>query len=226
MNFSLILPIYNEERNIDSAVSLLLQNFPETELILVNDGSTDATASILEKYAKTAKVINYARNMGKGYAIKQGVLAATTDYIIFCDADIPFGINGIKQLVEKLEINPGLDIVITEKIKPTESFVYHLAKQIVRKIIFLLTGLKFNDTQAGLKGFKKEVAKKIFSHSFINRFAIDIEILYLAKKFQYSVGTISMPVTENYMRSSKFTMKEGWYLFKDIFKIYFHHYNV
>jgi len=226
MNFSLILPIYNEEKNIDSVVSLLLQNFPEMEIILVNDGSTDKTAQILEKYASTTKIISYSQNMGKGYAIKQGVQAATKSYILFCDADIPFGVGGIKTLAKKLDNNPGLDLVITEKVKPKESFIYHLAKKAVRSIITLTTGLKFADTQAGLKGFKKAVAQNIFSHGFINRFAIDIEILYLAEKFHYSIGTILLPVTDNYKRSSKFTMKEGFYLFKDIFKIYFHHYNV
>lgn len=226
MDFSLILPIYNEEKNIDSVVSLLLQNFPETEIILVNDGSRDKTESIIKKYADKVKIISYSKNMGKGYAIRQGVQAATKNWIVFCDADIPFGIDGIKQLVKKLENSPGLDLVITEKVKPQEGLLYHLAKKIVKNIITLLTGLKFKDTQAGLKGFKKEAAQNIFSHSFINRFAIDIEILYLAEKFHYSIGTISLPVADNYKRSSKFTTKEGFYLLKDIFKIYFHHYDV
>jgi len=226
MNFSLILPIYNEEKNIDSVISLLLQNFPDTEIVLVNDGSTDKTAQILDKYANATKIISYSQNMGKGYAIRQGVRAATKNYILFCDADVPFGVSGIKALAKKLENNPGLDLAITEKVKPKEGFLYHLAKKVVRSIIALLTGLKFADTQAGLKGFKQEAAQNIFSHGFINRFAIDIEILYLAEKFHYSIGTILLPVTDNYKRSSKFTIKEGFYLFKDIFKIYFHHYNV
>jgi len=226
MNFSLILPIYNEEKNIDSVVSLLLTNLPETEIILVNDGSKDRTAELIKKYADAVKIISYSQNMGKGYAIRQGVEAATKNLIVFCDADIPFGIDGIKQLVKKLEANPGLDLVITEKIKPQEGLFYHLAKVIVQKIIAIFTGLKFKDTQAGLKGFKKEIARNIFSHGFINRFAIDIEILSLAEKLHYSIGTIFLQVTDNYKRSSKFTTKEGFYLFKDIFKIYFHHYDV
>lgn len=226
MNFSLILPIYNEEKNIDSVVSLLLTNLPETEIILVNDGSRDETANIIKKYADSVKIISYSQNMGKGYAIRQGVQAATKNWIVFCDADIPFGIDGIGQLVKKLEVNPSLDLVITEKIKPQEGLLYHLAKETVRRIVSLLIGLKFKDTQAGLKGFKKEAAQNIFSHGFINRFAVDIEILSLAEKLQYSIGAISLPVTDNYKRSSKFTTKERFYLFKDIFKIYFHHYDV
>ena len=226
MNFSLILPIYNEEKNIDSVVSLLLANLPETEIILVNDGSKDETEGIIKKYADAVKIISYSKNMGKGYAIRQGVEAATQNLIVFCDADIPFGIDGIKQLVKKLEANPGLDLVITEKIKPQEGLIYHLAKVTVQKLVAILTGLKFQDTQAGLKGFKREIAQNIFAHGFINRFAIDIEILSLAEKLHYSIGTIFLQVTDNYKRSSKFTTKEGFYLFKDIFKIYFHHYDV
>jgi len=134
MDFSLILPIYNEEKNIDSVVSLLLQNFPETEIILVNDGSRDKTESIIKKYADKVKIISYSKNMGKGYAIRQGVQAATKNWIVFCDADIPFGIDGIKQLVKKLENSPGLDLVITEKVKPQEGLLYHLAKKIVKNI--------------------------------------------------------------------------------------------
>lgn len=226
MDFSLILPIYNEEKNIDSVVSLLLTNLPGTEIILVNDGSKDETASIIKKYADSVKIVSYPQNMGKGYAIRQGVQAATKNLIVFCDADIPFGIDGIGQLVKKMEANPGLDLVITEKIKPQEGFLYRLAKATVKKLVVILTGLKFKDTQAGLKGFKKEVAQNIFSHGFINRFAIDIEILSLAEKFNYSIGTLALQVTDNYKRSSKFTIKEELYLFKDIFKIYFHHYDV
>ncbi len=227
MNFSLILPIYNEEKNIGSIVSLLIEKFPQTEIILVNDGSTDKTINLLEVYSNSTKIISYPQNMGKGYAIKIGVQAATKDYIVFCDADIPFGISGITKLMEKLESNPNLDIAIVEKVQPKEKFIYHLSKIIIKKIITLFTGLKFKDTQAGLKGFRKEAAQNIFSHTFINRFATDIEILYLAKKFHYSVGTLALEVIGSYYnRPSKFTAKEGFYLLKDIFKIYFHHYNV
>lgn len=227
MDFSLILPIYNEEQNIDSAVTLLLKNFPQTEIILVDDGSTDKTADILRAYSDSAKIIGCPKNIGKGHAIKMGVQAATKDYIVFCDADLPFGISGITKLMEKLESNPSLDLVITEKIKPKEGPIYHLAKIAVKEIIALITGLRFKDTQAGLKGFKKEVAQSIFARTFVNRFAIDIEILYLAKKLHYRVGTVRLKVEDNYYgRPSKFTTKEGFYLFEDIFKIYFHKYNV
>ncbi|MCX6737361.1 MAG: glycosyltransferase [Candidatus Parcubacteria bacterium] len=201
--------------------------FPQAEIILVNDGSNDKTADILGAYSSSTKVISYPHNMGKGYAIKMGVQAATKDYVVFCDADLPFGIEGITRLLEKLNADPNLDIAIVEKIQPKEKLIYHLSKIIVKKFIAFFTGLKFKDTQAGLKGFKKEVAHNIFAKTFINRFATDIEILYLAKKLHYNVGTLGLRVEDNYYnRPSKFTTKEGFYLLKDIFKIYFHKYNV
>ena len=227
MDFSLILPIYNEEKNIGSIVSLLIEKFPQAEIILVNDGSTDKTANILNSYSNYTKIVSYPKNIGKGRAIKMGVQVATKGYLLFCDADLPFGIDGITRLLDKLNTDANLDIAIVEKIQPKEKFGYHLSKIIVKKIITLFTGLKFKDTQAGLKGFKTEAALNIFTHTFINRFAIDIEILYLAKKLGYSVGTLGLKVENNYYnRPSKFTVKEGFYLLKDIFKIYFHHYNV
>ncbi|MFZ2414528.1 MAG: glycosyltransferase [Minisyncoccia bacterium] len=227
MDFSLILPIYNEEKNIGSIVSLLLEKFPQAEIILVNDGSTDKTADILNSYFNHTRIISYPKNMGKGYAIKMGVQEATKEYILFCDADLPFGIEGITRLLEKLNTDSNFDIAIVEKIQPKEKLIYHLSKIIVKKLIILFTGLKFKDTQAGLKGFKKEVAQNIFPHTFIKRFAIDIEILYLAKKLHYNVGTLGLRVEDNYYtRPSKFAIKERFYLLKDIFKIYFHHYNV
>jgi dolichyl-phosphate beta-glucosyltransferase len=227
MDFSLILPIYNEEENMTLVAPLLIQEFPQTEIILVNDGSKDNTLAILQKYESKVGIVTYAQNMGKGYAIKRGVEEATGDIIVFCDADLPFGIKSIAEMINRLKTNPNLDIAIAEKIQPKEGFCYHCAKMAVKKIIALLTGLRFKDTQAGLKGFKKETAKKIFAKTFINRFAIDIEVLYLAKKLNNTVDTIELRVEDNYYnRPSKFTTKEGFYLLKDIFKIYFHHYDV
>lgn len=204
---SVILPCYNEKQNIRRTIEEVKKFSklnPDYNFIFVDDGSKDETKKILEEEIKKAgnksiKLISYAENKGKGNAVKMGVMNAEGDCICFTDSDLAYSLEHLKLLKEKLET---CDIAIG---------VRGLAKQGVenvplsRKIIGntfnlfsrILLGLKFKDMQAGLKGFRKEAAKRLFEKQKIEGWAFDTEILYLAKKHGYKIKEVPAFVSNN-----------------------------
>jgi len=215
---SIIIPAYNEEKKLAAVSRAILQSFPSVELIICNDGSTDGSSSIIMELGSQIKHIYNAINKGKGFSVRQGMLAATGDYIIFTDADLPFGIEGINRVKEKLDLGCA-DIVICEKVLYQKSNIYFALRKLMRGIIFLLFRFPYNDTQAGLKGFKRNAAKEIFKNSVINGFAIDVEILWIAKKKLMNVETIKLVPLYDEFRKSSFIIRNGFLILINIFKI-------
>jgi len=215
---SIIIPAYNEEKILAAVSRAILQSFPSVELIICNDGSTDGSSSIITELGSQIKHIYNRTNKGKGFSVRQGMLAATGDYIIFTDADLPFGIEGIKRVKDKLDLTCA-DIVICEKVLYQKSNIYFALRTLMRGLIFLLFRFPYHDTQAGLKGFKRDAAKEIFKNSIINGFAIDVEILWIAKKKLMNVETIKLVPLYDEFRKSSFIIRNGFLFLIDVFKI-------
>ena len=94
---SVIVPAYNEGNRLEEASIEILQSFPHVELIICNDGSSDNTSNINLKLGSKIKYIENGINKGKGFSVRKGMLAATGDYLIFTDADLPFGVEGFRK---------------------------------------------------------------------------------------------------------------------------------
>ncbi len=216
MKLSIIIPAYNEEISLEKSIPLILKAFPRAELIVVNDGSFDRTKDILSQF--NIKIINNEKNLGKGLSLKRGILAAEGELVIFTDADLPFRIEGIKKVAEALE-ETGANIAIAEKLEYRKNASYLLARAIVKFFIRVFLSIHFKDTQAGLKGFTKNTAKEIFQITKINRFASDIEILFLAKQKNFKVISLPLQVASDNLRPSSFNLKEGFLFLLDIIRI-------
>jgi dolichyl-phosphate beta-glucosyltransferase len=221
VNISVILPVYNEEKCINETFELILeysQNHPLYEFIFVNDGSTDETQNILEdKIAKTAKIsqialIYYEQNQGKGFAIKKGVESSVGDYICFIDSDLAYSLSHLDFLVNQLD---SFDVVIGCRNLIAENFKRVKTRRILASKLFnLITqgilSLNFSDIQAGLKGFRRNVAHTLFEKQTIKRFCFDVELIYLAQKMGYTIGEIPVLVS-----SAHFSKISKVNLFKD-----------
>lgn len=199
----MIIPAYNEEarlpRTLDSVYTYLSNRGRAFEIIVVDDGSFDHTVQEVETFAETrpnVRVIQYAPNQGKGYAVRTGMLAANGDLVLFNDAD---GASPIEE-IEKLErsIANGADIAIGSRAKPDKTrtvealtyrkYIGNTFNLMVRSLV--LPG--YHDTQCGFKLFRHKVSDDIFSVSRMNGFAFDVEILYIAKIRRYKVDEIAI----------------------------------
>lgn len=200
---SVIIPAYNEQRRLpgtlESVHKYLTERGISFEILIVDDGSHDATAEIVETFAKDhggVRLLSYHPNQGKGHAIRTGILSAKGDLMLIDDAD---GSSPIQE-VERLEagIASGADIAIGSRAKPDESrkvqalahrkFIGNTFNLIVQKL--LLPGIY--DTQCGFKLFKAAVAHDVFSVSRINGYGFDVEVLHIAKLRGYKTTEIAI----------------------------------
>lgn len=202
MRFSIVIPVYNEERRIPKSIDQIFDFFnnfgAEAEIIFVSDGSTDATAKILSEYRGKYpfELISYAENKGKGYAIKQGALAAKGDWVIFFDIDLATPLEEFNHFLRFKK--PEDKIIIGSRrlqnsaIKRYESGLRTFLGQGFTKLSnFLVPDI--TDFTCGFKCFSKEAAQKIFSVAQIDRWGFDTELLYIAKL--KSIPVRQMPVS-------------------------------
>lgn len=137
MNLSIIIPAYNAEQFIQDNIRNLLNQFNSSEIIVINDGSIDKTLEKLETFGNKIKLINHPKNFGKGAAIRSGFLASTGEIVIFTDADLPYGIDNVIKLYQRLQ-NSSDDIVIGYRHCFQEGFIRHLTHLAINMIIQLL----------------------------------------------------------------------------------------
>ncbi|MGB9677763.1 MAG: dolichyl-phosphate beta-glucosyltransferase, partial [Candidatus Ratteibacteria bacterium] len=193
MEISVIIPAYNEEKRILKTLKRVYNYFKSKncnfEIIVVDDGSKDKTFDVVMNFAngrKEIKILKHEKNMGKGAAVKTGVLSATGDLVLFTDADLSTPIEEFEKL--KKSIENGYDIAIGSRgLKESKIVIPQVwYRRIIGRIFPLLVRLivinDFRDTQCGFKLFKNEVSKKIFKELKTDGFAFDVEVLARGKK--------------------------------------------
>ncbi|MDW8055621.1 MAG: glycosyltransferase family 2 protein [Elusimicrobiota bacterium] len=229
---SIIIPVYNEEKRIEQTLHILMNyiknRFNRYEIIIVDDGSTDKTLQLLQKFIEYSeiKVVMNKQNLGKGAAVRNGVLNAEGEYIYFTDADLS---TPIEELEKFLSYIKDYDIVIGSRATKGSQILVHqpfyreFMGKTFNKLVKLFFRMNFNDTQCGAKLFKKDVAKKIFSISKINGFAFDVEVLYIAELYGYKIKEV--PVLWRHSKGSKVHLvKNGLEMLVDLFRIKFNNY--
>lgn len=186
MDISIIIPAYNEADMIRTTVTNFLRSFPNAEMIVVDDGSVDGTyEKVKSMHSKNIKVVRMPKRSGKGAAVMRGVEIASKELIAFVDADGAFNPDSLKKLLRALD---GYDCVIASKWKGRKfgEVEGSPAKKLFGRLWNLLSrtllGLKFDDTQAGLKLFRAGAIKNTGAGLFGKGFEFDAEILYKLKK--------------------------------------------
>lgn len=199
--YSIVIPAYNERARIGATLEKVLSFVHargwDAEVIVVNDGSRDNTAEIVQSFAAkdaTLRLVENPGNHGKGYSVRNGMLHARGRIVLFSDADLSSPIEESVKLFAALEA--GADIAIGSRWLRAELQTQRqpLHRQLFGRIFNLLLritlGLQFADTQCGFKAFKRAASQAIFPWQKIERWGFDPEILFLARKFGFKVAEI------------------------------------
>ena len=193
-SISLIIPAYKQEkiiadniRNLDKTFSTLPYKY---EIIVVVDGFLDKTFDNAKKVkVKNAKILGYEKNLGKGHAVKYGMLKAKGDVIGFMDAGMDINSATIPLLLDLMKFHDA-DIVVGSKLHPESKVSYPLARLILswgyRTLTEFLFGFAVRDTQVGLKFFKKNVVREVFPRIVVKQFAFDVEVLAVSRALGFT----------------------------------------
>ena len=217
-SLSVIIPAYNEAarlgKTLRAVVDYLRQNFPEGELIVVDDGSSDETAELARTVFQDSgdlrtSVITYKSNLGKGRAVRLGLLAARGDVTLFSDADLSTPITEAPKLVDPIvkgqsDITFGSRALNRELIGVHQSWRREQGGRIFNLVVRVATGLPFWDTQCGFKAFRMSVCRPLIEAATVDRFGFDVELLYLG--FRAGLKLDEIPVRWDHNEGSKVTM--------------------
>ncbi len=229
LELSVVIPAYNEERRLPAYLVEILayldvQPF-SFEVIIVDDGSQDSTAEMVEGIAaENSKVhlIRLPQNRGKGYAVKTGMLKACGKLRLFADAD---GATPITELAGlKKAIDAGADVAVASRALHDDSHIvqtkFHrkLMGNVFNFIVRTLTVKGINDTQCGFKLFSAEAANAAFPLQRIQDFGFDVEVLYICQKKGYRI--VEVPVNWTDIPGTKVRLiRDSLRMFKDVVKI-------
>ena len=204
MDVSIVVPLFNEESRMDKFLASLKEHGKNRwEVILVNDGSTDKTLEKLQRFEMpNKKIISYRKNMGKGFAVKKGIMAADGDYVVFIDADGSIHPSQIKNMLRQLK---RYDVVIgtrtSQQSKVVQPFFREFIGVAFNKYTNLLFDIDTDDTLCGFKGFRRDAAKFLFGNLISRKWVFDVELLYKIKKKGYSLCKI--PIVWVYKSNSR-----------------------
>ncbi|MBL0928242.1 MAG: glycosyltransferase [Phycisphaerales bacterium] len=204
---SVVLPVYNETRIIErtfTEVAAFARAHPFFRFLFVDDGSKDDTAAQLRRLMKSApdNVAFHACpvNGGKGAAIRAGFARCDGDFILFTDGDLAYSLDHLPRLAEALR---AADVAIgSRSLIPHEDRNVRLPRKVLgwgfNRLARAIIGLPHKDTQAGLKGFRRDAARRIFERQRLADFSFDVELLFLAHRFGYRVAEIPAHVCEGH----------------------------
>jgi dolichyl-phosphate beta-glucosyltransferase len=199
---SLILPCYNEAERLPATLGAHLAQLAgdpgQVEVVIVDDGSTDATAAVAEAVAAAdarVRVIRTEPNHGKGFAVRTGMLAASGELLVFTDADGSYGPGEVERVVSALADHP---VAIGTRVhdRTGATLGRRIASRVFNRTLRLLLRLPFRDTQCGLKGFRREVARELFGRARVDGFAFDVEVLLLARRLGLAVAEVPVRAQE------------------------------
>jgi glycosyltransferase involved in cell wall biosynthesis len=213
--FSIVIPAYNEAGRIGGTLRATLEYLgsvsPESELIVVNDGSTDATSEIVRGAFSNAgsiktRLIEHHPNRGKGAAVRSGLLATAHPIGLFSDADLSTPIEDAPRLIEpiaagEVDIAFGSRALDRRLIGQHQPWRREQGGRVFNLVVRVATGLPFWDTQCGFKAFRLDVCRPILEKAQTDGFGFDVELLYLARRAKLRMREI--PVHWNHFDGSK-----------------------
>lgn len=255
---TIVIPAYNEEKRIsgtlETVTAYLAKQEYTSEVIVVDDGSTDNTCATVESFIARRQApgpadsdpardqdredgspqIRLIQNShrGKGFTVRTGMLNGEGKYVLFTDADLATPISEVGKMIGSLEAGADIAIGTREGIgasRQDEPFLRHLMGRVFNLLVRVISGLQFQDTQCGFKGFRREVARDLFGRvqlygadaRQIKGGAVtgfDVEVLYLALQSGYRVDEI--PVRWQYGAESKVNpVVDSVRMFKDVLKV-------
>jgi dolichyl-phosphate beta-glucosyltransferase len=214
---SVIVPAYNEAARLGTSLRLIVDYVRpggDTEIIVVDDGSTDQTSTVARDSLRGeafehARVIRYSENRGKGYAVRQGLLAARAPIAVFTDADLSTPISELPKIVAPIESGEcdltfgsrALDRTLIDVRQPR---LREIGGRAFNGLLRVATGLPFLDTQCGFKSFRMAACRPILEAAKVDRFGFDVELLYVAHRAGLRLREV--PVRWRHCDGSKVSM--------------------
>lgn len=225
---TIIIPSFNEEQrlpaSLEKIVAYIRDKRPNTEVLVVDDGSVDRTAAVAESWKDRIaqlRVLSNGINRGKGFSVRHGAQEARGEIVLFTDADLSAPIEEAGKLFEALnsyDVAIGSRAVDRSLIEVHESGFREFAGIIFNKIVQTILRLPFVDTQCGFKAFRRERCRIIFEQQTIERFGFDPELLYLARHHGLSIKEV--PVRWAHSPATKVNMmRDSVQMFLDVFII-------
>lgn len=224
-SISIIIPAFNEEKRLPSTLTavknyLAASSWEFAEVLVVDDGSRDATVEVAE--AAGISVLRNPGNRGKGYSVRHGMLRAKGDWILFTDADLSAPIEELEKLWSAVE-RDGAPCAIGSRALDRSLIGVHQSPfregmgRVFNLLMRMETGLPFQDTQCGFKLFETAAAREIFGRQRLDGFGFDVEVLFIAKRLGYRV--LEVPVRWNDVAGTKVNMLLGAQGFLDPLKV-------
>jgi glycosyltransferase involved in cell wall biosynthesis len=227
--YSIIIPAYNEGARLGATLDRVLNYIGaqgwDAEVIVVNDGSRDQTAELVRASAQThpqLRLIENPGNRGKGYSVRNGMLNAAGEILLFSDADLSSPIEEANKLFAPIEA--GADIAIGSRwLQPEmqthrQSLLRQFYGRLFNLALRILLGLNLKDTQCGFKAFTRAAAQKIFPLQRIERWGFDPELLYLARRAGLRVQEV--PVAWAHVEGTRISpLRDGIRMFGEVLKI-------
>lgn len=241
IHLSVIVPVFNAGQTIAHSLDALDEFMRSlafgAELIIVDDGSTDNSRLMIANWANedrtyTARFIAHEKNRGKGAAVATGMLAAAGKYRVFLDADLAYPPSQVLRIVEALE--DGADVAVACRVDPDSRYTIspaffhylytrHLASRVINWLMRRTIIPHCRDSQAGLKGFRANVAKEIFSRQIVHGFPFDVEALYLAEKMGCSTREVAVEYRYFNEPTTVVFLNDGLRMAKDVLRVRFNH---
>ncbi len=227
--YSIIIPAYNEGARLGTTLDRVLNYVAaqrwDAEVIVVNDGSRDQTPDLVRSYAQThpaLRLLENPGNRGKGYSVRNGMLHAAGEILLFSDADLSSPIEEAIKLFAA--IRSGADIAIGSRwLQPElqahrQSVLRQFYGRIFNLALRILLGLNFKDTQCGFKAFTRKAAQTIFPLQEIERWGFDPELLYLARRSGLKVKEVA--VVWSHSEGTRINpLRDGLRMFAEVLKI-------
>jgi len=229
---SIVVPAFNEGARLGATLPKILahlnSSWPKSELIVVDDGSSDDTATVTERAlaesgAVAARLLRYEENRGKGHAVRLGLLAASADIALFSDADLSTPVTEIAKLVDPIrsgecDLTFGSRALDRTLIGVHQPWRREQGGRIFNLIVRVATGLPFWDTQCGFKAFRMSACRPLIEAARIDRFGFDVELIYLAYLAKLRLREI--PVRWDHDPASKVSvMRDSFRMFDEVRRI-------
>jgi dolichyl-phosphate beta-glucosyltransferase len=229
LGYSIIIPAYNEGARVGATLEKVLAYVDKqawnAEIIAVDDGSRDNTVEIIRGYAEKnprLRLLQNPGNRGKGYSVRNGMLHAQGELLLFSDADLSAPIEEADKLFGA--IAGGADIAIGSRWlrrdlqTQRQPFYRQIFGRVFNLLLRITLGLTYKDTQCGFKAFTRDAAEKIFPLQRIERWGFDPELLYLARKLKFKVAEV--PVEWAHSEGTRISpLRDGTRMFVEMLKI-------
>ena len=224
---SIVIPAHNEENRLPETLKQVIRYLEKqpfaSEVIVVENGSTDRTSAIAREFAEKSGNVQAIQNdwRGKGLAIQRGVKEAKGEYVFMCDADLSMPVEEISKFLPP-QLN-NVDIAIGSREAPgavryNEPYYRHFTGRVFNTLIRLLVLPTLQDTQCGFKCIRADVARDIFRYQTLTGWAFDVELLYIARHHGYQI--VEIPIDWYFNADSKISvLRDSLRMFLDLLLI-------